>query len=142
MLRFSTAGESHGEALVALVSGLPAGVPVDLEFISRELWRRQKGYGRGGRMRIERDAAKAANADLAARVQDLAATNAELANGREADQRAAAAAVDALTAKNKTLVAQLAAAKSQREVIYAHDPHAATWARQPVPAAVADRLRH
>ncbi|MDE1176037.1 MAG: chorismate synthase [Edaphobacter sp.] len=57
MLRFSTAGESHGEALVALVSGLPAGVPVDLEFISRELWRRQKGYGRGGRMRIERDAA-------------------------------------------------------------------------------------
>ena len=57
MLRFSTAGESHGESLVALVSGLPAGVPVDLEFISRELWRRQKGYGRGGRMRIERDAA-------------------------------------------------------------------------------------
>jgi chorismate synthase len=57
MLRFSTAGESHGESLVALVSGLPAGVPVDQEFISRELWRRQKGYGRGGRMRIERDAA-------------------------------------------------------------------------------------
>lgn len=40
-----------------MVSGLPAGVPVDLDFISRELWRRQKGYGRGGRMRIERDAA-------------------------------------------------------------------------------------
>jgi chorismate synthase len=57
MLRFSTAGESHGESLVALVSGLPAGVPVDQEFISRELWRRQKGYGRGGRMRIERDTA-------------------------------------------------------------------------------------
>ncbi|MBS1813744.1 MAG: chorismate synthase [Acidobacteria bacterium] len=57
MLRFSTAGESHGEALIALVSGLPAGVPVDLEFLSRELWRRQQGYGRGGRMRIERDAA-------------------------------------------------------------------------------------
>ena len=55
MLRFSTAGESHGESLVALVSGLPAGVPVDQEFINRELWRRQKGYGRGGRMRIERD---------------------------------------------------------------------------------------
>src|SRR5205807_6581755 len=52
-----TAGESHGESLVALVSGLPAGVPVDQEFISRELWRRQNGYGRGGRMRIERDAA-------------------------------------------------------------------------------------
>lgn len=55
MLRFSTAGESHGEALIALVSGLPAGVPVDQEFLSRELWRRQQGYGRGGRMRIERD---------------------------------------------------------------------------------------
>ena len=57
MLRFSTAGESHGESLVALVSGLPAGVAVDQEFINRELWRRQKGYGRGGRMRIERDTA-------------------------------------------------------------------------------------
>jgi chorismate synthase len=57
MLRFSTAGESHGEALVAMVSGLPAGVAVDQEFISHELWRRQQGYGRGGRMRIERDAA-------------------------------------------------------------------------------------
>jgi chorismate synthase len=57
MLRFSTAGESHGESLVAMVSGLPAGVPVDQEFIDRELWRRQKGYGRGGRMRIEKDTA-------------------------------------------------------------------------------------
>src|ERR1700685_2475504 len=57
MLRFSTAGESHGESLVALVSGLPAGVPVDQAFLDRELWRRQKGYGRGGRMRIEQDTA-------------------------------------------------------------------------------------
>ncbi len=57
MLRFSTAGESHGEALVALLSGLPAGVPVDQAFLSRELWRRQQGFGRGGRMRIETDAA-------------------------------------------------------------------------------------
>ena len=57
MIRFSTAGESHGEALVALVSGMPAGVPVDGAFVDRELWRRQQGYGRGGRMRIERDAA-------------------------------------------------------------------------------------
>src|SRR6202789_1711513 len=57
MLRFSTAGESHGESLVALVSGLPAGIAVAQEFIDRELWRRQKGYGRGGRMRIERDTA-------------------------------------------------------------------------------------
>ena len=57
MLRFCTAGESHGEALVAVISGIPAGVEVDQEFVNRELWRRQQGYGRGGRMRIERDAA-------------------------------------------------------------------------------------
>src|SRR5580658_7477133 len=55
MIRFSTAGESHGEALTALISGLPAGVPVDLDFVNRELWRRQQGYGRGGRMKIETD---------------------------------------------------------------------------------------
>lgn len=57
MLRFSTAGESHGESLIALVSGLPAGVEIDVGFIDRELWRRQQGYGRGGRMRIEQDRA-------------------------------------------------------------------------------------
>ena len=57
MLRFSTAGESHGEALMALLSGVPAGVPVNQEFLDHELWRRQQGYGRGGRMRIERDTA-------------------------------------------------------------------------------------
>lgn len=57
MLRFSTAGESHGESLVALLSGLPAGIPIDQAFIDRELWRRQQGYGRGGRMKIERDTA-------------------------------------------------------------------------------------
>ena len=55
MIRFSTAGESHGEALIALISGLPAGVPVDIDFVNRELWRRQQGYGRGGRMKIETD---------------------------------------------------------------------------------------
>ena len=58
MIRFSTAGESHGEALIALISGLPAGLPVDLEFVDRELWRRQQGYGRGGRMKIETDKAR------------------------------------------------------------------------------------
>jgi chorismate synthase len=57
MLRFSTAGESHGECLIAQISGLPAGLAVSAEFVDRELWRRQQGYGRGGRMRIERDAA-------------------------------------------------------------------------------------
>ena len=55
MLRFHTAGESHGQCLTAWVSGLPLGVAVDLGFINRELRRRQAGYGRGGRMKIERD---------------------------------------------------------------------------------------
>jgi chorismate synthase len=58
MFRFFTAGESHGEALVALLSGLPAGIAVEQAFVDRELWRRQQGYGRGGRMKIERDTAQ------------------------------------------------------------------------------------
>ncbi len=58
MLRFTTAGESHGRSLVAIVEGLPAGVPVDQELIDYELRRRQLGYGRGGRMKIERDHAE------------------------------------------------------------------------------------
>jgi chorismate synthase len=57
MLKFYTAGESHGQALLAFVSGLPAALPVDLEFINRELRRRQLGYGRGGRQKIEKDRA-------------------------------------------------------------------------------------
>jgi chorismate synthase len=57
MLRFETAGESHGETLVTMLTGLPAGVPVSLDKINRELWRRQQGYGRGGRMKIETDKA-------------------------------------------------------------------------------------
>ena len=57
MLRFYTSGESHGEMLVANVSGLPAGLAIDQAFVDRELWRRQQGYGRGGRMKIERDTA-------------------------------------------------------------------------------------
>lgn len=55
MLNFQTAGESHGKALVGVISGLPAGIPINKAFIDAELARRQKGYGRGGRMRIEKD---------------------------------------------------------------------------------------
>jgi chorismate synthase len=58
MLRFETAGESHGEYLIATLTGLPAGIPVCLDFINRQLWRRQQGYGRGGRMKIEADQAR------------------------------------------------------------------------------------
>ncbi|HTU40244.1 MAG TPA: chorismate synthase [Candidatus Aquilonibacter sp.] len=57
MLRYFTAGESHGEVLIAFLSGVPAGLKVDQSLIDRELWRRQQGYGRGGRMKIERDTA-------------------------------------------------------------------------------------
>ena len=58
LLTYRTAGESHGPGLIALIDGLPAGVPVDLDFINRELVRRQGGYGRGGRQKIETDHAQ------------------------------------------------------------------------------------
>ena len=61
MIRFTTAGESHGRALVAIIEGLPAGLPVDQGLIDYELRRRQLGYGRGGRMKIERDHAEILN---------------------------------------------------------------------------------
>ena len=54
---FLTSGESHGKALLTIVEGMPAGVAVDVQVINRDLWRRQQGYGRGGRMRIESDEA-------------------------------------------------------------------------------------
>jgi chorismate synthase len=57
-LSYRTAGESHGPALITLVEGLPAGVPVDSAFIDQELRRRQGGYGRGGRQKIETDRAQ------------------------------------------------------------------------------------
>lgn len=53
--RFLTAGESHGKCLTAIIEGLPAGIEIDIDFINEELKRRQQGYGRGGRMKIECD---------------------------------------------------------------------------------------
>src|SRR5262245_20177282 len=58
MLRFLTAGESHGQALVAIVEGMPAGLAVDFDAITTQLRRRQTGYGRGRRMAIESDRAE------------------------------------------------------------------------------------
>src|SRR6266852_2308666 len=55
VFRFLTAGESHGEALVAVIDGVPAGLPLTEADINGDLARRQRGYGRGGRMKIERD---------------------------------------------------------------------------------------
>ena len=55
MLRFLTAGESHGPSLTVIVEGLPAGLPITAEQIGDELARRRLGYGRGPRMRFERD---------------------------------------------------------------------------------------
>ena len=55
---YVTAGESHGKGLVAIVEGMPAGTPIEADAIRAQLSRRQKGHGRGGRMKIERDAAE------------------------------------------------------------------------------------
>ncbi|HEY6333450.1 MAG TPA: chorismate synthase [Blastocatellia bacterium] len=56
--KFVTTGESHGKGLVAVIQGLPSGLPVEVESINHQLWRRQQGYGRGGRMKIEKDEAE------------------------------------------------------------------------------------
>lgn len=58
MFKFTTAGESHGRALIAIVEGLPSGISIDAEKINQDLARRQLGYGRGGRMKIEKDTAQ------------------------------------------------------------------------------------
>ena len=55
MIRFLTAGESHGQALTAIIEGFPAGLPLSLDTIREDLGRRRRGYGRGGRMKIEND---------------------------------------------------------------------------------------
>ncbi len=55
MLRYLTAGESHGPCLTMIIDGVPAGFPIDIAKINHDLWRRQQGYGRGGRMLIEKD---------------------------------------------------------------------------------------
>lgn len=55
MLRYLTAGESHGKALIAILEGMPAGLKVDIKMINQELRRRQSGFGRGKRMQIEKD---------------------------------------------------------------------------------------
>jgi chorismate synthase len=57
-LRYLTAGESHGPALVAILEGLPAGLAIDEAYIDQELARRQAGYGAGPRMKLERDHAR------------------------------------------------------------------------------------
>ncbi|RPI05144.1 MAG: chorismate synthase [Ignavibacteriae bacterium] len=55
MIRYLTAGESHGKALVGILEGMPAGAECSVDYINHHLWRRQQGYGRGGRMKIESD---------------------------------------------------------------------------------------
>ena len=59
MLRFLTAGESHGQALVTILEGMPAGLAIDFDALTARLRRRQAGYGRGRRMAIESDRAEA-----------------------------------------------------------------------------------
>ena len=55
MIKFTTAGESHGKMLVGILEGLPSNLPVDIEAVDRSLALRQSGYGRGGRQKIEKD---------------------------------------------------------------------------------------
>ena len=55
MLRYLNAGESHGRYLLAVLEGVPAGLPLTADMVNQDLIRRQKGYGRGGRMRVEED---------------------------------------------------------------------------------------
>ncbi len=57
-LKYLTAGESHGKGLLGIIDGLPAGIKIDEEYIARDLFRRQQGHGRGGRMKIEKDHAE------------------------------------------------------------------------------------
>ncbi|MEH7110128.1 chorismate synthase, partial [Bacillus sp. JJ1764] len=57
-MRYLTAGESHGPQLTTIIEGFPAGMPITVEDINEELARRQKGYGRGRRMQIEKDTAE------------------------------------------------------------------------------------
>ena len=60
-IRFVTSGESHGKCLNAIIEGIPAGYELDFDFINSKLALRQKGYGRGGRMKIENDKIKIQN---------------------------------------------------------------------------------
>jgi len=87
MLRFLTAGESHGPCLTAIVEGLPAGLAVDVEAINRDLARRQGGYGRGGRMKIEQDRVEVLGGVIAGRTTGapvaLRIENRDWANWRE-----------------------------------------------------------
>lgn len=53
--KFTTAGESHGKALISVIEGVPSGTPIEISRVNHELWRRQQGYGRGNRMKIEKD---------------------------------------------------------------------------------------
>jgi chorismate synthase len=87
MLRFLTAGESHGPCLTAIVEGLPAGLALDVEAINRDLARRQGGYGRGGRMKIEQDKVEILGGVLYGRTTgapvNLRVENRDWANWRE-----------------------------------------------------------
>ncbi len=89
MLRFLTAGESHGPELTAIIDGLPAGLPLDLEAINRELARRQEGYGSGGRMQIETDTVRITSGVAAGKTTGapiaLTVINRDYKNWREKD---------------------------------------------------------
>src|SRR5205814_2353370 len=109
MFRFTTAGESHGRALIAIVEGLPAGMPVDVESINHELARRQQGYGRGARMKIESDHVEilsgVRNAPLELTFDQIAAIpdDAPLRCGDEQAQQSMVALIDQKKSEGDTL---------------------------------------
>lgn len=88
-IRFLTAGESHGPELTTIIDGLPAGLPVDPEYINRELRRRQEGYGSGGRMQIETDSARITSGVAAGKTTGapiaMTVVNRDYKNWREKD---------------------------------------------------------
>jgi chorismate synthase len=102
MFRFLTAGESHGPCLTAVIEGLPAGLPVDLAAVNGDLARRQQGYGRGGRMRIEKDEAEVLSGLRFGRTLGspltLAIKNRDWANWQERMSPSGPAAGEAVTA--------------------------------------------
>ncbi|MDL1901547.1 chorismate synthase [Anaerolineae bacterium CFX9] len=89
MLRFLSAGESHGPLLTAILDGMPAGVPITAEYVDRELRRRQVGYGSGGRMNIEQDTVQITSGVVAGRTTGapiaLSVENRDYKNWREKD---------------------------------------------------------
>ena len=87
MLRYFTAGETHGKCLTVIIEGMPSGVEISLDEINEQLAKRQQGYGRGGRMKIEKDTAEIlkANTSMAENALRVLGTAYKDTNSESAD---------------------------------------------------------